>query len=72
MLRQWDVAQPGRVDNIARSLRHVVPSHLGDEQLFDFASLGIDDQSLAPLVEMVEVEMVNLVDITPGNPIREG
>lgn len=70
MLRQWDVAQPGRVDNIARSLRHVVPSHLGDEQLFDFASLGIDDQSLAPLVEMVE--MVNLVDITPGNPIREG
>ena len=61
MLRQWDAEHPGRVENIARSLRHVVPSHLADGGLFDFASLGIDEPGLA------------LLDVTPpGNLIREG
>ena len=39
MLRTWDGATPGRVDNIARSLRHVTPSHLADPRLMDFQSL---------------------------------
>lgn len=39
MLAEWDAAQPGRVDNIARAMRHVVPSHLGDGALVDFESL---------------------------------
>ena len=39
MLGEWDRIQPGRVDNIARALRNVVPSHLGDAELIDFASL---------------------------------
>ena len=39
MLAEWDAAQPGRVDNIARAMRHVVPSHLGDNALVDFGSL---------------------------------
>jgi tRNA 2-thiocytidine biosynthesis protein TtcA len=39
MLRAWDREQPGRVENIARGLRHVSRSHLGDRDLFDFASL---------------------------------
>jgi tRNA 2-thiocytidine biosynthesis protein TtcA len=42
MLRSWDRETPGRVENIARSLRHVVPSHLGDRDLFDFVSLRTD------------------------------
>ncbi len=39
MLAAWDAETPGRVENVARSLRHVVPSHLGDSALFDFAAL---------------------------------
>ena len=42
MLSAWDREAPGRVENIARSLRHVVPSHLGDGDLFDFVSLEAD------------------------------
>ncbi len=45
MLQGWDREAPGRVENIARSLRHVVPSHLGDGDLFDFVSLSTDDAS---------------------------
>jgi tRNA 2-thiocytidine biosynthesis protein TtcA len=45
MLQGWDREAPGRVENIARSLRHVVPSHLGDGDLFDFVSLSADDAS---------------------------
>ena len=39
MLAEWDAAAPGRVDNIARALRHVTPSHLADGNLTDFKGL---------------------------------
>lgn len=39
MLKQWDESQPGRVDNILRSLCAVTPSHLLDQDLFDFSGL---------------------------------
>jgi len=39
MLRQWDAAHPGRVDNILGSLCRVTPSHLLDRELFDFGNL---------------------------------
>lgn len=39
MLHDWDRIQPGRVDNIARAMSNVVPSHLCDPELFDFSSL---------------------------------
>jgi tRNA 2-thiocytidine biosynthesis protein TtcA len=42
MLAQWDAEQPGRVENIARGLRHVSRSHLGDKALFDFGALRVD------------------------------
>lgn len=40
MLHEWDRQYPGRVENIARALTDVTPSHLADRNLFDFASLG--------------------------------
>ncbi len=40
MLQQWDRQTPGRLETICRSLQHVVPSHLADTALFDFARLG--------------------------------
>ena len=39
MLAEWDAVQPGRVNNIARALRHVTPSHLADAALMDFKGL---------------------------------
>lgn len=48
MLRAWDREQPGRVENIARSIRKVVPSHLGDSELFDFGALE-DAVEMAPI-----------------------
>ncbi|MBK8121133.1 MAG: tRNA 2-thiocytidine(32) synthetase TtcA [Sulfuritalea sp.] len=46
MLRDWDKRFPGRIENMFRSLGNVVPSHLLDARLFDFAGLkagGIPD-----------------------------
>ncbi len=40
MLRDWEKKFPGRVDNIFSALSTVVPSHLMDRALFDFASLS--------------------------------
>ena len=42
MLREWDQQFPGRVENIARSLANVAPSHLGDRELFEFGGLKAD------------------------------
>jgi tRNA 2-thiocytidine biosynthesis protein TtcA len=55
MLAGWDAEQPGRVENIARSISAVVPSHLGDRGLFDFAGLSPDEGN----------EKLQLLDITP-------
>jgi tRNA 2-thiocytidine biosynthesis protein TtcA len=39
MLRDWERRFPGRIETLFRSLAHVVPSHLMDNQLHDFCSL---------------------------------
>ena len=39
MLHEWERRQPGRLDNMLRSLANIVPSHLADPKLFDFAAL---------------------------------
>jgi tRNA 2-thiocytidine biosynthesis protein TtcA len=42
MLRAWDKQYPGRLDNMANALQHIVPSHLMDRQAFGFAGLMAD------------------------------
>ncbi len=39
MLRDWEKRFPGRIETMFRSLANVVPSHLLDARLFDFAGL---------------------------------
>lgn len=43
MLRGWDKKFPGRVETIFTALQHVVPSHLADKKLFDFAHLALNN-----------------------------
>ncbi|AWL11960.1 tRNA 2-thiocytidine biosynthesis protein TtcA [Saliniradius amylolyticus] len=43
MLQDWDQRYPGRIENMARALQHVTPSHLADTELFDFANLRTQD-----------------------------
>lgn len=51
MLNDWDRRFPGRIETMFKALCNVVPSHLADENLFDFRSLktgfahGIEDPS---------------------------
>lgn len=40
MLREWERKYPRRVASIFAALQNVVPSHLADPALFDFAALG--------------------------------
>lgn len=40
MLAGWEREQPGRLENIFRSLQSVSPSHLADTTLFDFQGLS--------------------------------
>jgi len=47
MLREWEKKFPGRVDNIFSSLSTIVPSHLMDRSLFDFAKLEVTGLPLA-------------------------
>lgn len=55
MLSSWEAEQPGRVENIARSLSAVVPSHLGDRDLHDFAGISSGGG----------FEKLELLDLTP-------
>ena len=46
MLTEWKNNYPGRVDNIFRAMSHVSPSQLADRELFDFMSLGEEQDRL--------------------------
>tara|TARA_A100001037_G_scaffold304565_1_gene341763 strand:+ start:844 stop:1716 length:873 start_codon:yes stop_codon:yes gene_type:complete len=52
MLKSWDEEYPGRVENIARSLGRVVPSHLADPSLFDFSKLDITGLNLLDVTDI--------------------
>ena len=44
MLRDWEKKYPGRVENLFRSMHHIVPSHLMDSQAFDFQNLTVSTE----------------------------
>jgi tRNA 2-thiocytidine biosynthesis protein TtcA len=40
MLKEWEKRNPGRIENILRSLQNISASHLLDRDLFDFAAVA--------------------------------
>ncbi|SMC29731.1 tRNA 2-thiocytidine biosynthesis protein TtcA [Andreprevotia lacus DSM 23236] len=42
MIADWDKRFPGRIETMFRSLQNVVPSHLADTKLYDFANAKAD------------------------------
>lgn len=59
MLVGWDQSNPGRVENVARSINSVTLSHLGDRRHYDFEGLIAEKRS----VEALEIESRS-IDIT--------
>ncbi|WP_019410825.1 tRNA 2-thiocytidine(32) synthetase TtcA [Pseudomonas psychrophila] len=55
MLQEWDRKTPGRTESIFRSLQHVNPSQLADRNLFDFASLKIDESATPRFVNLLNL-----------------
>ena len=56
MLQGWDAEQPGRVENIARSIANITPSHMADPTLFDFKALAsVEVSELAKRIDLVEI-----------------
>ncbi|MDE2234883.1 MAG: tRNA 2-thiocytidine(32) synthetase TtcA [Gammaproteobacteria bacterium] len=55
MLAEWDREYPGRCNSIFAALQNVVPSHLADPGLFDFASLGLSKQP--PVTAWVDADI---------------
>jgi tRNA 2-thiocytidine biosynthesis protein TtcA len=45
MLREWDKRFPGRLENMFTALQNVVPSHLMDRQLHNFAEIRATGQA---------------------------
>ena len=55
MLQEWERKNPGRTESIFRSLQHVNPSQLADRNLFDFASLKIDETATPRFVNLLNL-----------------
>jgi len=45
MLQGWEKQQPGRLENIFRSIQNLSPSQLADQQLFDFKNLEMQRET---------------------------
>ncbi|MFM7123420.1 MAG: tRNA 2-thiocytidine(32) synthetase TtcA [Fluviibacter sp.] len=43
MMADWDQRYPGRTESVMTAIQNVVPSHLGDRNLFDFEGLQMGD-----------------------------
>ena len=59
MIQEWDRKHPGRSWNVFNALSRVVPSHLMDRDLFDFAGLkptGVPDANGDTAFDAVDPE----------------
>ncbi|MEZ8823792.1 tRNA 2-thiocytidine(32) synthetase TtcA [Vibrio amylolyticus] len=73
MLNTWDKQFPGRIETMFTAMQNVVPSHLADNELFDFKSINRDsgvidggdigfDKQEMPVVSSLDEDIVNEFD----------
>ncbi|MEH6472377.1 MAG: tRNA 2-thiocytidine(32) synthetase TtcA [Halopseudomonas sp.] len=55
MLQSWDKQFPGRIEVMFSSLKNVVPSHLVDNQLFDFDQFAVTGTAAVEQPELLDV-----------------
>ena len=65
MLHDWDRRFPGRVENVFRAMQNVVPSHLADSKLFDFAGVTPRDEPVVDGDIAFDQEPVTIDAIIP-------
>ena len=77
MLREWEKKYPGRVENLFRSMHHIVPSHLMDRAAFDFINLEVSGGVEGPLGGLMErtqgdrgIDEANLDELSCGTLIQ--
>jgi tRNA 2-thiocytidine biosynthesis protein TtcA len=54
MLLAWEKQNPGRIENVFRSLQNVRPSQLADRELFDFVNLKSDRPAGQPALSAAD------------------
>jgi len=69
MLNEWEKIQPGRSENIFRSIANIAPSQLADNELFDFKNLQQQQQKShlgerLPLFNLDHAEAQDVLDDT--------
>jgi len=64
MMQEWDKRFPGRLETMFRSLQNIVPSHLADPKLYDFASLQPQDEPNAEGDTAFDEVALNVATIT--------
>ena len=80
MLKDWDKKFPGRLDNMARAMQTVVPSHLMDRQLFPFETLvptgvasddgdkAFDTEDLPDSDPLDSLPAIQVIRLEPASP----
>ena len=64
MFQEWDRQHPGRLENMFRALRNVVPSHLADTGLYDFVDFSTEIKQESSTGEVFEsLPMAGQLDI---------
>jgi tRNA 2-thiocytidine biosynthesis protein TtcA len=68
MLREWERKHPGRFESIARALATVVPSHLMDRALFDFAAVRATGRAVpgGDIAFDVDGDLERAVELAPS------
>lgn len=44
MMQEWDRRYPGRTESVFTAMQNLVPSHLADNQMFDFKGLSLESE----------------------------
>jgi tRNA 2-thiocytidine biosynthesis protein TtcA len=65
MLREWERQDPGRVENVFKSMQNISPSQMADTRLFNFADLPLDRSGERAEYEFAEAK-VGATNIDPS------